>query len=235
MEIKQYYRFSTENKKETPMEAEKDPLPQLKGMELISDGWIKKYILTYQMPDGREHRYESVSRKGPEAYRAELEQNAAGLNTRCTADAVCIVPVTEDNRLVMIKEFRYPLNSYCVAFPAGLVEPGEDLAASSERELREETGYALARDADGVPKVRVLTQAGYSSAGMSAETVQVVYVTVENEPAQAQATEESELIQVFTLPMGQIETFLDQNTTPIGTRAQLILEAFVNAKRILAE
>lgn len=217
------------------MEAEQGILPQLEGMELVSDGWIKKYVLTYRMPDGHEHQYESVSRKGPEAYRAELEQNAVGLNTCCTADAVCIVPVTQDDRLVMIREFRYPLNSYCVAFPAGLMEPGEDLAASSERELIEETGYELARDADGVPNVRVLTQAGYSSAGMSAETVQVVYVTVENEPAHAQATGENELIQVFTLPMSQIEAFLEQNTMPIGTRAQLILEAFVNAKRILAE
>ena len=217
------------------MDAEKDALPQLKDVELVSDGWIKKYVLTYRMPDGREHRYESVSRKNLETYRTELEQNATGLSTRCHADAVCVVPVTRDNRLVMIKEFRYPLNSYCVAFPAGLVESGEDLAASSERELREETGYELARDTDGMPNVRVLTQAGYSSAGMSAETVQVVYVTVENEPARAQATDENELIQVFTLPVGQIEAFLDQNTIPIGTRAQLILEAFVNAKRILAE
>ena len=43
------------------------------------------------------------------------------------------------------------------------------------------------------------------------------------------------LIEVFTLPVEQIETFLRENTVPIGTRAQLILEAFVNAKQLLKQ
>lgn len=205
------------------------PLPKLQRIDQVSGGWVKKYILTYTMPDGREYRYESVSRKDTDDYLAELEANAAGSKER-HADAVCIVPITQDRRLVMIKEFRYPLNSYCIAFPAGLMEPGEDLALCAERELHEETGYALLKDGQGNPRIRVLSQAGYSSAGMSAETVQIVYVNVENDPSLGQDTEENELIQVFTLPIGQIETFLQENTVPIGTRAQLILEAFVNAK-----
>lgn len=207
-------------------------LPQLKGIEQVSGGWVKKYILTYTMPDGREYHYESVSRKDTDAYLAELKANATGTGDR-HADAVCIVPITQDKRLVMIKEFRYPLNSYCIAFPAGLMEPGEDLAVCAERELHEETGYAMIKDADGKPHINVLSQAGYSSAGMSAETVQIVYVSVENDPSLGQDTEENELIQVFTLPVGQIETFLQENTVPIGNRAQLILEAFVNAKHLL--
>ena len=210
-------------------------LPKLKDIEQVSGGWVKKYILVYEMPDGREYRYESVSRKDTQAYREELEANAAGLNRQAAADAVCIVPVTEDDRLVMIKEFRYPLNSFCIAFPAGLMEPGEDIVESAARELREETGFEPLRDEQGAPRVRVLAQAGYSSAGMSAETVQVIYLSVENEPAHGQATEENELIEVFTLPIAQIETFLRENTVPIGTRAQLILEAFVNAKLLLEQ
>ncbi len=211
-----------------------DSLPRLKDIEQVSDGWVKKYVLVYEMPDGREHRYESVSRKNTEAYREELEANAAGENRKADADAVCIVPITEDNRLVMIREFRYPLNSHCIAFPAGLMEPGEDLVESAVRELLEETGYEPLRNEDGSPCVRVLSQAGYSSAGMSAETVQVVYMSVENEPSHHQETEENELISVFTLPIGQIEAFLRENTVPIGTRAQLILEAFVNARQLLS-
>ena len=209
-------------------------LPKLTNIEQVCGGWVKKYVLTYEMPDGRLHYYDSVSRKDIDAYRAELEANAAGKTAPATADAVCIVPITVDKRLVMIKEFRYPLNSYCIAFPAGLMEPGEDMVHSAERELLEETGYALHRDEDGEPVVRVLSQAGYSSAGMSSETVQVIYAYEENEPAHEQETEENELIQVFTLPVGQIETFLRENTVPIGTRAQLILESFANAKSYLS-
>ena len=50
------------------------------------------------------------------------------------------MPQTATGELLLIREFRYPLNSWCIAFPAGLMEPGEDLATCVDRELREETG-----------------------------------------------------------------------------------------------
>ena len=121
-------------------------VPQLSNIRQVSDGWIKKYVLAYTMPDGSTYEYESASRKSLEAYRAELEGNAAG--RACAADAVCIVPQTATGELLLIREFRYPLNSWCIAFPAGLMEPGEDLATCVDRELREETGYALRADAE---------------------------------------------------------------------------------------
>ena len=41
------------------------PTPTLAGLRQVSDGWIKKYVLTYTMPDGSAYEYESASRKGP--------------------------------------------------------------------------------------------------------------------------------------------------------------------------
>ena len=38
-------------------------LPELLDIEQVSDGWIKKYILTYRLPNGRELKYDVVSRK----------------------------------------------------------------------------------------------------------------------------------------------------------------------------
>lgn len=203
---------------------EEVPLPKLIDVEQVSTGWIKKYILVFQRPDGSEYRYESVSRKNLEDYKRELESNAMG-KPASKADAVCIAPITQDGRIIMIREFRYPLNSYCIGLPAGLVDEGEDLGECAARELWEETGYAILRNDDGSPKIRVLEQAGYSSVGMSGESVQVLFAEVENDPSLGQKTEESELIQVFTLPIGCIGEFLQQNTTPMGTRAQLILES----------
>lgn len=207
------------------------PTPQLLRVDQVSDGWIKKYLLTYRLPDGKEFTYESISRKGLEAYRAELESfahNALHPSRRLVADAVCIVPRTADGRLVLIREFRYPVNSWCIAFPAGLIDPGETVEQAVERELREETGYALRRDVHGQAHVRTLSQPGFSSVGMSEESVQVVYVHVENEPTLGQMTESVEYIQVFTVPVRDVPRFLNENALPIGTRAQLILEAFSN-------
>jgi ADP-ribose pyrophosphatase len=56
-------------------------------------------------------------------------------------NAVVIVPFLDDNTLVMIKQFRYPLQKILLEFPAGHVEDGENMMATAKRELLEETGY----------------------------------------------------------------------------------------------
>ena len=193
--------------------------PRLTDIAQVSDGWVKKYVLTYVMPDGGEHSYEVASRKDIESYRQLLKDNAMGRKPE-SADAVCIVARTPRETLVMIREFRYPLNSWCIAFPAGLVDTREDIAACANRELREETGYAIIPESS----LRVLPQAGYSSTGLTDETVQVIFV--EAERAEDAHTEPNELIEVFELPIADIRRFLDENDQPIGTRAQLILESF---------
>lgn len=195
-------------------------LPRFIDLELKADGWIKKNVLHYELPDGTRYSYDSASRKDPETYRAELEANGRGEAPR--ADAVCVVPQTAEGTVVLIKEFRYPLNSWCIAFPAGLVDPGEDPAESIDRELREETGFALRRDAP--EPLELLPQVGYSSAGFTDETIQVAFAQVEKV---AEATPEaSELIVPFELAIEDIPRFLAENTLPISTRAQLILDGF---------
>ena len=209
--------------------------PELIDIEQVADGWVKKFVLTYKLPNGNLHYYHCATRRDYETYRDELERNAAASKAitdaleqgdvlPCpeteAADAVCVVAKTPQDTLVMIREFRYPLNSWCVAFPAGLIDPGEDALACACRELQEETGYTVPEGA----RTRVLPQAGYSSTGLTDETVQIVFV--EAEKAGDAHTEPSELIEVFELPIRDIRTFLDTNTLPIGTRCQLVLELF---------
>ncbi|MBU5404742.1 NUDIX hydrolase [Paraeggerthella hongkongensis] len=199
--------------------------PRLKDIRQVADGWIKKYVLTYTMPDGSLYEYESASRKGEDAYRRALEANAAGNPT--PPDAVSIVPQTPDGKLLLIREFRYPLNSWCIAFPAGLMEPGESLAECVDRELREETGYAL-RTNLGAQAIDPLPQAGFSSTGLTDETVHVVFAQVEK-AADAQP-EPAEFIEPFLLDIADVPRFLAENTTPLGTRVQLVLEAFAHRR-----
>jgi len=56
--------------------------------------------------------------------------------------AVLVVPVLADGRLVIERQFRYPLGRVFVEFPAGKLEPGEPALATAQRELIEEAGYA---------------------------------------------------------------------------------------------
>jgi len=52
-----------------------------------------------------------------------------------------ILPITNDGKLILIKQFRYPLQEVLVEAPAGKLEIGEEPLACATRELTEETGY----------------------------------------------------------------------------------------------
>lgn len=194
------------------------PTPALESVEAVSTGWINKYHLHYTLPDGRPYTYEGVSRKGPERYEAALE--ALGSTGAPDPDAVCIVPLLPDGSVLLEREFRYPLNSWCVSLPAGLIDAGESLEEAVARELSEETGYRL-RD-DIAPAVRPLPQPGFSSTGLTEENVQVVFAQVE--PGGQPRPDSAELIEPFTVARADLRAFLDANKLPIGTRCQLILE-----------
>jgi ADP-ribose pyrophosphatase len=59
--------------------------------------------------------------------------------------AVMIIPRLPDGKLLMERQFRYPLARIFIEFPAGKIDPGEDPAATAARELLEETGYTAQR------------------------------------------------------------------------------------------
>ncbi len=76
-----------------------------------------------RLPDGREARREFVVHPG----------------------AVMIVARLPDGRLVMERQFRYPVGMTMIEFPAGKLDHGEGGLACAQRELFEETGYRAAR------------------------------------------------------------------------------------------
>lgn len=53
-----------------------------------------------------------------------------------------VLPVTDDGKIVMITQYRYPFNKYFLELPAGKLEKDEDPLICAARELTEETGYS---------------------------------------------------------------------------------------------
>jgi ADP-ribose pyrophosphatase len=105
---------------------------------------------------------------------------------------VAIVPVTNDEEVLLIRQFRPPVNKYVVEFPAGLNDKGETLEAAARRELLEETGYAA--------KEMILLAEGPLSSGASAEIL-TAYLAKGLEFRGIGERDETEEIEVLRVPI----------------------------------
>ena len=82
---------------------------------------------------------------------------------------VTLAAVTDDNKMVMVKQFRKAAGKAILEAPAGKREKGEDPLETAVRELKEETGYTAS-------SVKLLTKF-YSSVGYSEEIIYIYLCT----------------------------------------------------------
>ena len=82
---------------------------------------------------------------------------------------VAIVPFTDEGMVLIIRQFRPPVNGYVVELPAGLCDRGEKFEDAARRELLEETGYSA-------KEMKFLTE-GPISSGLSSEMLSVFAAT----------------------------------------------------------
>lgn len=83
--------------------------------------------------------------------------------------AVVILAENENGEVLLIDQFRYPVNQTVTELPAGIVERGENPADAAIRELREETGWKPA----GIERVIAF----YTSPGFTSEELTLFYAT----------------------------------------------------------
>jgi ADP-ribose pyrophosphatase len=123
-----------------------------------------------------------------------------------------IVPLLDDGQVVLERQYRYPLGRSLIEFPAGKIDPGEQLLACAQRELREETGY-VARD---------WTHLGgfHNAIAYSDEKIEVFLARgLAFQGAQA---DDGEVLEVFTAPWTQLLDWIADGTvtdvkTIVGT------------------
>ena len=95
------------------------------------------------------------------------------------------------DRVVLIRQYRYPLGDYVYEFPAGLVEEGEEMAAAGIREMYEETGLVFTPVDAGC-----CSRPFFTTVGMTDESCGMVFGYCSGQPTSAHE-EASEEIQVI--------------------------------------
>ena len=110
------------------------------------------------------------------------------------APSICVVPVDDDNNVLMVRQYRKPTESFLLEVPAGGIEEGEEPEASARRELQEEIGHTAAN-------LTELT-AFYLAPGWATEYM-YAYLATGLTPARLDA-DEDEFIEVVRVPLSEI-------------------------------
>lgn len=131
-------------------------------------------------------------------------------------DAAIIMPITGDNELIMIQEPRTPIGKTVLAFPAGMIEPGEKPEEGAIRELEEETGY-LARS---IKKMRVV----YPAIGYSNERT-IIFLAKDLVKTQRHL-DETEDIEVVKIPLKEAKEMVDRNEIITSSETVALLHYF---------
>ncbi len=146
------------------------------------------------------------------ASRAKSEKEMKLFTGENPPDGVIIYSLygEKKDKVVLIRQYRYPIGTYAYEFPAGLVEKGEDYHDSAVRELYEETGLTL------TPlKVDEAYQKPYfTSVGMSDESCAAVYGYASG-TVSTDAQEASEEIQVVLADREEVKRILREERVSI--------------------
>ncbi len=116
-----------------------------------------------------------------------------------------VVNAYHEDKIILVKQFRFPINMYSIEFPAGLIDEGETPEQTALRELIEETGY------NG--EVTSVSPPLCTSAGITSEIIYMVDIKVTSNGGQRlDDTEEIEVLEFNRKNIrSELQAYLDAN------------------------
>lgn len=114
--------------------------------------------------------------------------------------AVAIVPILSDGRVLLERQYRYPIGQAVIEIPAGKLDPNEDPLVCAKRELQEETGYQ-AKSWQFLGRIHPVIS--YSNEFID------IYLAQDMEPGHAHLDDE-EFLDVFAASVEEIESWIAQ-------------------------
>ena len=166
--------------------------------------FLNRFELEVTHRDGKTSPYYMASRVDePEKIKAVTKVN--------TPNGVIMYGVYGENKakVVLVRQYRYPIGGYVYEFPAGLVEPGEELVDAGVREMCEETGLTFTPVDAGC-----YTKPFFTTVGMTDESCGTVFGYCSGEPTTTHQ-ESSEDIQVVIADRDECRRILKEENVAI--------------------
>lgn len=186
--------------------------------QLTSFRFLNFFTMDVTHKSGRDSTYFVASRaKKVEELKAVTHKN--------TADGVIIYSVygEKKDKVVLVRQYRYPIDGYIYEFPAGLVEAGEDFKDAGKRELKEETGLDLMP----LSVDDSYTRPYFTTIGMTDESCGTVYGYASGIPNKL-GQEDSEEIQIVLADKAEVRRILKEENVAI--MCAYMLMHFLNSK-----
>lgn len=172
---------------------------QISSRQIFDGRVIKVFEDRVSLPNGKESFREVVRHRG----------------------AVCVLPLTKDNEVICVRQYRYPHAQVLLEIPAGKLEEGEsDILAAAIRELKEETG-AESKNIKYLGKL-------FPSPAIFDEVIHM-YLATELSFGDTNP-DEDEFLEIERIPLGELVDMVmrgeiyDAKTQACVLRAQLILK-----------
>lgn len=186
---------------------------------LTDNPFLNLYEMDALTDSGKPFHYYFASRNKEEAL--PLTMGKVPLN------GIVIYPVwkKEPDKLVMIRQYRYPLDAWIYELPAGLVDNGESPEEAAVREMKEETGLDFVPYQGGS---QIFRRPLFLGAGMTDETSTSVFGYADGELS-GRYMEDTESIEVILADKKEAERILSEER--ISLRAGLLLMEFMKMDR----
>ena len=148
------------------------------GNDVYSGIFLKMKRDTVSLPDGQQAVREYLTHPG----------------------AVAIVALLDDGRVLLERQYRYPIAKACIEIPAGKLDPNENPLLCAQRELAEETGYT-AKKWSYIRRIHPVIS--YSTEFID------IYLAEGLVPG-ASHLDEEEFLDVFAAPLEQLITWVEE-------------------------
>ncbi len=181
-------------------------MPTIKRISKLTDN---KHLNLYQLDAvnkvGREFPYFVASR-------AKKTEDLKISTKNQTPDGVIIYSICkeEQDKVVLVRQYRYSLDDYIYEFPAGLVEDGEEFKRAAVRELKEETGL----DLEPIDVDPMYEKPYFTTIGMTDECCATVYGYASGEVSK-KGQEDSEEIEIVLADRAEVRRILKEERVAI--------------------